>query len=302
MRNALLVSHGYLGDNLFISSVAEKLKKEHQYDTVDFITGFPQVYELLKQNPHIDNVYATEIATPYVSQLIHEYDLSIYEKVFTFSPFSFKIPPATEAQLQSGITNPTPDFRVWTVPEYDHRAKEFIVQLKQERPNAKVIGWMRNWKQKAFSFTEQQYWNASDHPLTGYGKENRNIDYIIDELSKHFIMVPIGVPESLSQFDTAQHQKTYRTFAEDASILKFCDYFIGTEGGLANLACGVGCKTLLTYEFIWQCYGPRGTVRPFENGPPLGPVYYFNGGHEYLPLYKTDEELVQLFIEKLKHD
>lgn len=299
MGSALLVAHGYLGDNLFISSVAEKLKKEQQYNTVDFITGFPQVYELLKQNPYIDNVYVTDVVTPHVTQIINQYDVSIYEKVFTFSPFSFKIPPAIEAQEHCGINHTTPEFPVWTVPEYDRLAVDYIERLKKERPNTKVIGWMCNWKQKAFSFTEEQYWNAVDHPLTGYGKENRNIQYIVDELSKQFIMIPIGVPETLSQFDTAQLESGYRSFAEDASILKFCDYFIGTEGGLANLACSVGCKTILTYEFIWQCYGPRGTVRPFQNGPPLGPVYYFDEGHEYLPLYKTDEELVQIFLQKM---
>lgn len=299
MRNALLVAHGYLGDNLFISSVAEKLKKDYQYDTVDFITGFPQVYQLLNQNPYIDTVYATEIVTPNVTQLLHSYDVSSYEKVFTFPPFSFKIPPATEAQSLCGIENPTPNFHVWTDPELDDSALNLITKLKTERPNTKVVAWMRNWKQKAFSFTEDQYWNATDHPLTGYGRENRNIESMITELSKDFIMIPVGVPETLSQFDTAMYQHEYRSFAEEASILKFCDYFIGTEGGLANLASGVGCKTILTYEFIWQCYGPRGTVRPFEKGPPLGPVYYFTEGHEYLPLYKTDSELVQLFLEKM---
>ena len=82
-------------------------------------------------------------------------------------------------------------------------------------------------------------------------------------------------------------------------MLKYCDYFIGTEGGLANLASGVGCKTLLTYEFVWQCYGPRGTVRPFENGPRLGPAHYFHEGHAYLPLYKSDEEIVELIKEQI---
>jgi len=297
MHNALLVAHGYLGDNLFISSVAEKLKKEQSYDSVDFITGFPQVYELLQQNPYIDNVYVNDVPTPNVTQTLQQYDTSIYKKVFTFPAFSFSIQPTIEAQRLCEVSNPTPEFCVWTVPEYDQMAMDYITQLRNERPNTKVIAWMRNWKQKAFKFTEEQYWNAPDHPLTGYGTENRNIEFIIDTLSQDFIMVPVGVPENLSQFYTAQYQHDYRTFSQEASILKFCDYFIGTEGGLANPASGVGCKTILTYDFLWQCYGPRGTVRRFENGPMIGPTYYFPEGHVYLPLFKTDDEIIQLITE-----
>lgn len=299
MRSVLLVSHGYFGDNLFISSVARKLKEVLDYDVVDFLTGFPQVYELLRENPYIDSVYTTDVVTPYVQHILNQYDTSHYSQVFTFSPFSFSIPPAMEAQTRCGIPIPSPEFTVWTVPEYDRMAIQFIDSLRQARPNTKVVAWMRNWKQKAFRFTEEQYWNATDHPLTGYGTENRNIQFIVDKLSEKFIMVPVGVPAEISQFDSATYQHNYRSFAEEASILKYCDYFIGDEGGLANLAAGVGCKTILTYEFIWQCYGPRGTVKPFQNGPILGPKYYFENGHTYLPLYKTDEELIQLFSEHI---
>lgn len=297
MSNALLVAHGFFGDNLFISSVAKKLIEENQFDAVDFMTGFPQVFELLERNPYIRNVYMSDVIGPELKHTLSSYDLSGYDKVFTYQPFSFSIPPAQEAQRMSGIQNPTPDFQVWTKPEYDETAVSFLNTLRQQHPHKKVIAWMRNWKQKAYKFTEAQYWNATDNYFTGYGTENRNIEYIVNELSKDFIMVPVGVPENLSQLETAQYKHEYRTLAEDASILKFCDYFIGTEGGLANLASGVGCKTILTYEFMWQCYGPRGTVKPFTHGPKLGPVYYFPEGHRYLPLFKTDEEIVELIKE-----
>lgn len=294
MTNALLVSHGFLGDNLFISSVAQKLIEEQQFENVDFLTGFPQVYELLNENPYIRNVFMADTIGPELKHRLNTYDLQDYTKVFTFNPFSFQIPPAFEAQKHCGVKNPTPDFCVWTNKDNDNKALQYLEQLRKERPNTKVVGWMRNWKQKAYKFTEEQYWNAPDNYFTGYGTENRNIDYIVNELSKDFIMVPIGVPETMSQLHTAQYQHEYRSFSEEASVLKFCDYFIGTEGGLANLASGVGCKSILTYEFLWQCYGPRGTVRPFENGPMLGPIHYFSEGHIYLPLYKTDEEIVTL--------
>jgi hypothetical protein len=294
MSNALLVSHGFFGDNFFISSVAKKLIEEAQFDHVDFMTGFPQVFELLQQNPYIRNVYMAEVIGPELKHIVSRYDLSGYDKVFTYQPFSFTIPPALEAQTLSGVKTPTPDFQVWTTSENDVNALQFIEACRKESPGKKVIAWMRNWKQKAYKFTEEQYWNATDNYFTGYGTENRNIDWIIAELAKDHIMIPVGVPENMSQINTAQYIHEYRSLAEDASILKYCDYFIGTEGGLANLAAGVGCKTILTYEFMWQCYGPRGTVKVFQNGPALGPVHYFPEGHVYLPLYKTDNEIVQL--------
>lgn len=294
MSEALLVAHGFFGDNIFISSVAKRLIEEKQFDAVDFLTGFPQMHPLLNANPYIRNVYVSDAIGPEQKHVVNSYDLSAYIKVFTFGPFSFNIPPALEAQVLCGVKSPSPDFQVWTTAEDDAYAMEYLNKLREIHGNKKILAWMRNWKQKSYQWTEDQYWNAQDNYFTGYGTENRNIDRIVEELSKDYIMVPVGVPEQLSQQHTALYQHEYRTLSQDASVLKFCDYFLGAEGGLANLAAGVGCKTILTYEFIWQCYGPRGTVRPFENGPKLGPVYYFNEGHQYLPLHKTDDELIQL--------
>lgn len=294
MSSALLVSHGFFGDNFFISSVAKKLIEEKQFDNVDFMTGFPQVFELLQQNPYIRNVFMADAVGPELKHIISQYDLTEYDKVFTYTPFTFSMPPALEAQISSGVKNPTPDFQVWTTKENDEKAITFLNDLRKQRPNKKIIAWMQNWKQKAYKFTEEQYWNAPDNYFTGYGTENRNIEFIVSELEKEFILVPVGVPEHISQIQTALYEHEHRSLSEDASILKHCDYFIGTEGGLANLAAGVGCKTILTYEFMWQCYGPRGTVRPFKEGPQLGPMYYFPEGHVYLPLYKTDDEIITL--------
>lgn len=297
MSSALLVAHGFFGDNIFISSVAKKLIEERQFERVDFMTNFPQMFDLLTYNPYIRQVYMADSIGPELKHTINFYDLSDYNKVFTYNPFTFSVPPAFEAQAWSGVRNPSPEFQIWTNPADDVTAESYIQQLRKDNPNKKIIAWMRNWKQKAYKFTEEQYWTAQDNYFTGYGTENRDIDFIINELSKEFVMVSVGVPENLSQTYTAQHAHEYRTISQDVSILKYCDYFIGTEGGLANLAAGVGCKTILTYEFMWQCYGPRGTVKPFTNGPALGPVYYFPEGHVYLPLYKTDQEIVDLITQ-----
>jgi len=296
MSSVLLVAHGYLGDNIFISSVAEKLLKENQFDTVDYMTGFPQVFELLNQNPYINNVYTADIIGPELKHVLHQYDLTGYDKVFTFDPFLFDIQPPVVAQRKCGVNNPSPEIKIWTVPEYDETSKVFINNLKQES-DKKIIAWQMSWDEKAYSFTEEEYWTKIGNFVTGCGTKNRDISFIIEELSKKFIMIPVGVPKTLTQFFTAEYQHEYRSFAEEASILKHCDYFIGNEGGMANLASSVGCKTILTYEFTWQLYGPRGIMRRFEHGPKLGPAHYFESGHTYLPLYKSDEEIVHIITD-----
>jgi hypothetical protein len=293
MQKALLVAHGYLGDNIFISSVAQKLREENQFDSVDFVTGFPQVFELLNQNPYIDNVYMAEAIGPYVENTLSNYDLTAYDKVFNFDAFMFDIQPPIVAQTKCGVKNPSPEIKVWTVPAYDEQAEKLITELKQGS-DKKVIAWQMSWDEKAYRYTEEEYWTRFGNFQTGCGTQNRNIDWMIRELSKQFIMIPVGVPKTLTQFFTAEYQHEYRSFAQDASVLKHCDYFIGNEGGMANLASSVGCKTILTYEFTWQLYGPRGIMRQFEHGPKLGPVHYFEQGHAYLPLYKSDGELVSI--------
>jgi hypothetical protein len=268
------------------------------------LIGFPQVYNLLKNNPYIDNVWSTDTVTQNAADMLNEYDLEGY-MVYAMGRFTFFDPPPVQAQKWAGVNHPSPEYEVYTTPERDEWAKDYIRQLKDEYGDRPVVAWMSNWRQKAFRYTEEEYWTAANDPagLTGYGKENRNIQYIINFLSDHFIMVEVGVPDFVSQFDTAKGYNC-RTFEDEASLIKHCDAFIGTEGGLANLAAGVGTRTLLTHEFTWQCYGPRGVIMPRPADQlKLGPVYYFpDAGHQYLPLYKTDEELAAIYFDLLMGD
>lgn len=301
MTSALLVAHGYLGDNIFISSVAQKLIEEQQFDSIDYVTGFPQVFDILNQNPYINNVYVSDIIGPELKHTLGSYDLSGYSKVFTFDPFMFDIQPPLAAQKHCNVRNPSPEIKVWTTQENDEKAIKFLENLKKDS-NKKVIAWQLSWDEKAYKYSEQDYWSKSGNFVTGCGTKNRDISYIINELSKDFIMIPVGVPQTLSQFFTATYQHEYRSFSEDASLLKYCDYFIGNEGGMANLASSVGCKTILTYEFTWQLYGPRGIMRQFKDGPKLGPVHYFDNGHMYLPLYKSDAEIVGIITNVINNN
>ena len=77
-----------------------------------------------------------------------------------------------------------------------------------------------------------------------------------------------------------------------ASIIKACDYMIGAESGLINLAAGVGTKTIITGDFVHQLYGYNGVLKKIQE-PKLGPEFYFpNAGHVSLDPYLTDDEVI----------
>ena len=54
-----------IGDILFASSIAKKLKEENSECSVDFDLNYLQPLELLQNNPYIDNVYYTESVGSY---------------------------------------------------------------------------------------------------------------------------------------------------------------------------------------------------------------------------------------------
>ena len=54
-----------IGDILFASSIAKKLKQEHNDCIVDFDLNYLQPLELLQNNPYINNAYYKENAEEY---------------------------------------------------------------------------------------------------------------------------------------------------------------------------------------------------------------------------------------------
>jgi hypothetical protein len=54
----LIKAMGFIGDNLFATSVAKKLKYKHDgLCEVDLLLSVAQPFELISMDPHIDNVY-----------------------------------------------------------------------------------------------------------------------------------------------------------------------------------------------------------------------------------------------------
>ena len=183
---------------------------------------------------------------------------------------------------------------VYTSPEYDVIAKEYINNICEGK---KVLAYMANWEEKTYLFTEEQYRQGIDVPNLGYGGKNRNIKYILDQLKEDYILLEIGFPSSVNQFQTLKIEYNHpKSILFECSLMKYCDAFIGTEGGLANLAAGVGCKTILTGDFIHQLYGWNGVLRKIKE-PKLGPKFYFGKDkHIELDPYLTDEQVVQSIL------
>jgi len=292
----LVITCGYFGDIMFASSLAPKLVK--QYEQVDYLIGFPQMKTLLENNPSIHNVFVSETPTPHPAGY-QFHGFHGYNRVIQLRPLNYLVTPCEEYQRAAGFTETTSEYKVYTLPQYDAIANAYVKQLKEEHGKP-VVGIMTNWEPKTYIFTEEQYKAGIDVPNLGYGGSHRNIQSIVDELTKHCTLIPIGVG-NLSQQQTIHiSDDDSKSLTFEASLLKACDAFVGTEGGLANLAAGVGCKTILTGDFIHQLYGWNGVLKQIEN-PQLGPDKYFpKVGHIMINPYYNDNEVIKQIIESIK--
>jgi hypothetical protein len=282
MRSCLIVCHGYFGDHLFANSIAEQLINEGQFDVVDYVIGFPQVLPFFERNPYIRNVIITTLGPS--PQVPHNADT--YNKVFQLGPINRMVPPAVEVQLMCGVTNPTPRFYVHTNPELD----KLVLDTYGEKVG-KVIAIMNGWKERSFSYTPEQYSLGINVPDLGYGGLRRDTDYIVNQIEQHYSSIRVGPTGKVNQFSFDYDGPS---FDLTASILKYCDVFVGAEGGLANLAYAVGTKTIITGDFVHQLYGPNGVLQKLDE-PKLGPIYYgdVDGKHVSLDPYLKDTEVVE---------
>ena len=149
---------------------------------------------------------------------------------------------------------------------------------------------MSNWEERSYIFTKEQYKAGIDVPNLGYGGKHRDIKSIINSLTDKFALLEVGFTNGVNQFSTGLN--TSATFSFTASMIKAADCFIGAEGGLANLASGVGTRTIITGDFVHQLYGWNGVIKKIKE-PKLGPKFYFGEDkHTTLDPYLTDEEVI----------
>lgn len=293
--SCLVITYGFFGDIMFATSLASKLKLQG-YSQVDYLIGFPQIEQLVSNDPDINTVYVSQYPgpKPYCSL-----DLSSYSRVIELGALDYKITPCEQYQEQAGFVDLSSEYKIHTTPEYDIIANRFIEELKQAN-NKPVLAVMSNWESKTYIYTPEQYQAGIDVPNLGYGGSHRNIQYIVDELQKHFTLYPVGVGNMNQQETLNLADNDQKSLLFEASIIKHCDAFIGTEGGLCNLAAGVGTKTIITGDFVHQLYGWNGVLKKLEE-PKLGPIYYFkDAGHVALDPYLTDKQVVDQIINNLK--
>ena len=207
-------------------------------------------------------------------------------------PIHRKLTPCEQFQIQCDIPNPSPEFKVYTNPSLDQYVKHLFEPIKDK----KIVAWLSNWEERTFGLTPEEYTLGVNIPNLGYGGRRRNTSHIIEQLEKNsnIYLIEVGKPNGTNQleFDLS----TVSEYSLTASIIKNCDYFIGAEGGLANLASGVGTKTILTGDFVHQLYGWNGVIEKCEE-PKLGPKYYFGEeNHNVLDPYLSDDQVVESIL------
>ncbi len=275
----LIKTVGYIGDILFASSIAEQLKRKFGSDTlIDYCIGLVQPLELMYNNPHINKVYLGMEEPP-----------NGYDERYILKPIHRNQTPCEQFQLQCGIKYPTTYYHVYTNEGLDLYLKTILEQPEETI----LIAYLSNWEERSFLFTEEQYKIGIDVPNLGYGGKHRDINFILNELNKNnrIKLIEVGKPNGYNQQVTDAYSVS--EYSWTASLLKNCDYFIVAEGGLCNLAAGVGTKTIITGDFIHQLYGWNGVIEKC-NEPKLGPKYYFpNNKHVTLNPYLTDVEVVE---------
>ena len=279
MSSILIKVTGFLGDILFSTSVARQLKREDKSLLIDYQIPLNAPYEILQLDNNINRIFLPN----------EEVDESSYDKVFTLPPCTQEDPPTIQYQKHCGVKDLDPSYNV----EVPHTAIEVVSAMMKphKQQGKKIVAWQGNWEEKSFRYTEEEYKRGVDVPNLGYGGKRRDINFLISELSRRYLLIKVGFDPGISQNQIGL--LTTGIFTYTAAILSQCDYMVGGESGLINLAAGVGTKTIITGDYVHQLYGWNGVIRKLKE-PKLGPEFYFGKeNHVSLNPYLRDEEVVE---------
>lgn len=274
----LVKTTGWIGDSLFCLPIAEKLKKEQGFTSVDYLIYLPQPYRLICNNSHIDNVF--------IHGLSKNFNESVYDKIYTTPVLGDRKELGTEIfQKSCGIKNTSKEFHVDTLKDFDYLANIF----KESLPDKPVITYQGDWSKRRWFFTKEQFSNGD---LDRQG-ETESIIKALDDSNK-FNLIKISDYNAASRSrDVRGCDLDYDRFAFLASLIKISDLYIGAEGGISNLASGVGTKCIITTCHLhkWMKINNYGYV-------PAGPENFFpNSGHLNANPYTTNEEFVDLIFD-----
>ena len=281
MSSILIKVTGFIGDTLFSTSVARQLKKDGFTGLIDYKIPVYPPYEILQLNNSINRIFLPN----------EEIDESVYDKVFTLPPCNQEEPPTIQYQKHCGVKDLDPSYEIKVPQDSIDVVSDMMKPYKQQ--GRKIVAWQGNWEEKSFGYTEEEYKRGVDVPNLGYGGRRRDINFLVSELSKRYLLIKVGFDPGITQNQIGL--LTTGIYTHTAAILSQCDYMIGGESGLINLAAGVGTKTIITGDYVHQLYGWNGVIRKSKE-PKLGPEFYFEEGHVSLNPYLTDKEVVEQIV------
>jgi hypothetical protein len=214
MKSILIVSHGFLGDGILAGSFAENCKK-NGYDLVDILVGFPQLIELLSNNPWIDNVYIDQIGShPAVPGSLMKKN---YETIYFTDHLVFNEKPIdtfnTKIQLKK--------------LEYDF--KLYVPEVELQKNNKPDLAFQLDWSARSY----------------GPNNVSRDVNTIVNKLQEKYNVYFVG-GDTHYNIDN----DTPTTFLKHCALIQYCDVFFGYPGGMHWVAGGVNTPTICTSEHV----------------------------------------------------
>ena len=280
MSKGLIICHGFLGDNLLTQRLAEVIRNDHGIEEVHWLCGFQTLYTILDNNPYIDKVLISSVSGPEPS--LSGIDVKEYDKVYHTKPHQGKEPLSLANVKSAGVELDDPTYPIYTIKRFDEEHKMEIEKLK--RNGKPVVGVCLTWKSS----------------LNNYAKID--ISPIVDKLKEEYNLIPLGIDPNITQQQSHAMKNSEEVYARTASRMKYCDIVIGSEGGLTNVAAGVGTPVLYTTDFTFRLAGPMGTH--WNHPDPvriLGPKAHFPKEKHYpLPYNITPESYPDEIYKKLK--
>ena len=267
-----------IGDILFATSVAKKIKQENPPCEVDFDINYLQPLELLYNNPYIDNVYYKNNGSDYTTTYLlnkSSHDLDVSTSV------------VSQYQQMCGIKSFDDTFEIFTNPISDYSIEcsmNELVKINYWDEDLIKVCYVMDWGRKEFLLDK-----------ISSQKNNRDAHAIVDPLiqNQKIILFAIGIESRDSKNFPSINSSNKFNFT--ASLIKNSDYVIGPEGCLTNMSSALGTKTIITTDYIHHTYGPNG-IKTDKNKkykePFLGPLKYFpTGNHIHLDPYLSDREV-----------
>jgi len=212
----LINNPGFLGDSILAGSFAENCKK-NGFERVDLLIRFPQTLQLLKNNPHIDNVFLSENVYTLKSNL----DFTHYDYVYDVNKFYFNEKPLDTFNKNFNLLNLEYDFNLY-VPKI-----ELPTKIKPR------IAFQYDWHLRSFS--------SNNTP--------RNPQYIVDSIADKYEVLIIG-DDTHYNID----ENTPINFLKHCALIKESDLFFGYPGGLHWIAGGVRTPSITTSEYVIKYY------------------------------------------------